>query len=571
MHISTKVTLWSFATVAACSQASNGSDTQATGGGNSTNPSEAHAAQPEGGTLAGSSAVPPPLASRLQELNSCKSRLHDTQATQSVQSIQGKDGPALLYGYYLIDQTGVSDPFTSKVQGFNEQCKLPANAAIGSIRAVLEAKPGAVVDATDPRSLVDIFTDVCGLLVINNESGWYEGWLISDVRVPDTHPPGQDGHAPFGFITQADADALAKLGTGNDAAGNLLTVDGNIAHGPSNQPASGSSSATNVVAVPVSLGTWNALQGEDAHAYWELNEFTNFTFPLYELPGTAGLSGTFETGQQYAPLGGIGPNVDSRIAGSGPSGVINNTGAQRKAAFGDNPQRPRDPDRTPTTCAMGQAGVDGGEESTQEEKVLRFIPSGLAREILLDVHARIASFESNITDPGQRYVDADAFEVAKLDANHDGVLQFKEVGIKDSSQGLPNTRLYIAPNEFNRVAITREINDGLLAPRFAPTQQAYVLSGAGAFVPVSAPAMDGGADAQVNDGGASSDVAARDAVAAFDASAADAAAADGATAMDAATANDAGAGEAAAQGDASSSTDGTTSDDGAFAMDVGTE
>jgi hypothetical protein len=198
--------------------------------------------------------------------------------------------------------------------------------------------------------------------------------------------------------------------------------------------------------------------------------------------------------------------------------------------------------------------------------VLRFIPSGLAREILLDVHARIASFESNITDPAQRYVDAYAFEVAKLDANHDGVLQFKEVSIEDASAGLPNTRLYIAPNEFDRVAVTREINDGLLAPRFAPSQQAYVLSGAGAFVPVSAPAMDGGADAQVNDTGASSD-AAPDAMAGFDA----ATATDGATAKDVATANDAGASEAAAPGDASSSTDVTPPNDGAFATEVGAE
>ena len=40
-----------------------------------------------------------------------------------------------------------------------------------------------------------------------------------------------------------------------------------------------------------------------------------------------------------------------------------------------------------------------------------------------------------------------------------------------------NTRLYLAPTVFNRFAVTREINDGLLAPRFAPSQRAWVLSG----------------------------------------------------------------------------------------------
>jgi hypothetical protein len=248
--------------------------------------------------------------------------------------------------------------------------------------------------------------------------------------------------------------------------------------------------------VPVSLGAWNTLQGEDAHAYWELNEYTNFTFPLYEVPGVGALPGSFEAGRQYAPLGGIGPNVDSRIPGSGPSGVINNATVGGKVAFGDNPQRPRDADRTPASCGeeggemtdgAADAGAGGGEEASQEETRLRFLPSGLAREILLDVYARIASFESNISDPAQRYVDAYAFEVARLDQNRDGVLQFKEVDIEGTSQGQPNTRLYIAPNQFNRMAVTREINDGLLAPRYFPTQQAFVLAGEGTFVPVNVP------------------------------------------------------------------------------------
>jgi hypothetical protein len=38
---------------------------------------------------------------------------------------------------------------------------------------------------------------------------------------------------------------------------------------------------------------------------------------------------------------------------------------------------------------------------------------------------------------------------------------------------------------FNRFAVTREINDGLLAPRFAPSQRAWVLSGV--QVPVNPP------------------------------------------------------------------------------------
>lgn len=59
------------------------------------------------------------------------------------------------------------------------------------------------------------------------------------------------------------------------------------------------------------------------------------------------------------------------------------------------------------------------------------------------------------------------------------------------SNGLPNTRLYLSPRSFNRFFVTREINDGLLAPRFEPSQRAWVLSGflrlAQPAVPVSVP------------------------------------------------------------------------------------
>jgi hypothetical protein len=44
---------------------------------------------------------------------------------------------------------------------------------------------------------------------------------------------------------------------------------------------------------------------------------------------------------------------------------------------------------------------------------------------------------------------------------------------------------------FNRFAVTREINDGSLAPRFAPSQRAWVLSGTRVPVIPSVPATTG--------------------------------------------------------------------------------
>ena len=51
---------------------------------------------------------------------------------------------------------------------------------------------------------------------------------------------------------------------------------------------------------------------------------------------------------------------------------------------------------------------------------------------------------------------------------------------------LPNTRLYLSPRSFDRFFVTREINDGLLAPRFEPSQRAWVLSG---FLRLARPAV----------------------------------------------------------------------------------
>ena len=47
----------------------------------------------------------------------------------------------------------------------------------------------------------------------------------------------------------------------------------------------------------------------------------------------------------------------------------------------------------------------------------------------------------------------------------------------ESDGGQSNDRLFIPATRFGRFAVTREIDDGLLAPRFAPSQRAWVLTG----------------------------------------------------------------------------------------------
>ena len=407
------------------------------------------------------SPLPGPLKERLVEM---AGRPHtyvpQTIFSEVVGSGKNADIPSQLFQYYLIDTTSFQpNVFTAVIPGINDTAiRTGANAAngglktVGSVRLVLEPKPGLPTDPNDPGAFIDVFTDISGLFVINNEAGWYEGWMIRDLPVPPVAEPHADGRARYGTMTPADAAALAAMGSGNNVPGNIFAADGNAVRFPA---------ATdhfpdiqgNTVPFPVSMGSYNALQQSDVHAYWEFNPGTSWVFPHYELPFTGGVPGTFAAGLQY--------NVLSLIPGSGPSGVSNN-----KLVYGDNPDDPRDPDRT-------EAGNPARRESRN-----RFIPTGLTEEILLNVFVRVTSFQPNVTDVGQRLLNSYAIEVARIDPNGDGVVSFSEVPINGTSDGgQPNKRLFLPATAFNRFAVTREINDGLLAPRFAPSTRSYVLSG----------------------------------------------------------------------------------------------
>jgi hypothetical protein len=111
--------------------------------------------------------------------------------------------------------------------------------------------------------------------------------------------------------------------------------------------------------------------------------------------------------------------------------------------------------------------------------------SGLANEIYLDVYERPASFEPNVRNPQQRLFDAYAAEVKRVSGNDDGIITAAQGDIDTPTDGFAdNSRPHLPPTAFNRFA---EINDGLLAPHFAPNQRTWVLSGV--RVPVS-PVVD---------------------------------------------------------------------------------
>jgi hypothetical protein len=418
--------------------------------------------------------LPMPLKNRLGQI---AARNH---SVLPVQAFAEADQPSQLFQYYILDTTGFEpNVFTAVIPGVNDTAMKTATGAncgaptIASVRLVVEPKPGLPTDPKNPRAFIDVFTDIAGLFVINNESGWYEGWMIHDLIVPGTAPPRQDGHAQFGKMTAADAMLLRAMGAkgnmpGNNVPGNVFTVDGKPPHLP-DATDHFPDIQTNVVPIQLSMGAYNCLQQSDCHAYWEFNYQTNWIHPLYELPFTGGFPDNFGQPPDAFRDGEIG-KLQSIVPGSGPLGIQNDP---RK--YGDNPSRPRDPD------------LFDADNDSQREFRQRFIPSGLTNEILLDVYVRRASFmphEHNLT---KRLFQAYADEVRRVDMNHDGVISAAEGDIDSASDGFSdNSRLFLPATSFNRFAVTREINDGLLAPRFAPSQRAWLLQGT--LVPVNPPA-----------------------------------------------------------------------------------
>jgi len=400
-------------------------------------------------------------------------------------------GNGLLFQYYLLDSTGFQPSvFTTSIPNVNDKAMLTVWGAncnlstIGAVRLELEPKPGLPTDPNDPNAFIDVFTDIRGLFVINNESGWYEGWMIHDLRVAPVGPKTKNGHAMFGKITAEDAKALAAMGSGNnvnpgDGKDHFFTVDGNAPRPP--QPSDRFPwRVSNLVPIQLSMGAYNALQQADAHNYWEFNYQTNWIHPLYELP----FAGGFPDHSQTQPADTYRDGEIARLSSVVPGEEINEVRERREAVrFGDNPDLPRDPDKF-------DADVDNQREFRE-----RFIPSGIAREVFLNVYERLASFEPGEHDLQRRLVDGYKAAIRIADFNQDGIISAAEGDIDTPNPNCPDPTasacLFLPAPTYNRFAVTREINDGLLAPRFAPSTRGWVLSGTITPVSPAIPAAQG--------------------------------------------------------------------------------
>src|SRR3984893_12361187 len=422
--------------------------------------------------------LPGPLQDRLAQL---ANRPH---TIVPLQAFAEAEGASQLFQYYLLDTTGFQpNVFTTIFPGINDHAQLTVTGAncgmstVGAVRVVLEPKPGLPTDPNNPRAFIDVFTDIDPMFVINNESGWYEGWMIHDLTVPKVNAmPRKDGHAQFGTILPADAAALKAIGSGNNVPGNIFAMDGNAVHFPSASDHF-PDIQTNVVPIYVSMGAYNSMQQSDVHSYWEFNyQGTNWVHPLYELPFTGGFPDEFGKVPDTFEDGEI-ERLVAMVPGPGPAGEENSP-----VAVGDNPNLPRDPDKFDAA-----AGFDNQREFRE-----RGVPSGLANEIFLDVYERLASFMPSEKNLQRRLFEAYEDEVERVDPKGHGIITAAVGDIDTATDGFPNNeRLYLPPTVFNRFAVTREINDGMLAPRFSPSQRAWVLTGARVAVSPSVPAATG--------------------------------------------------------------------------------
>jgi hypothetical protein len=234
---------------------------------------------------------------------------------------------------------------------------------------------------------------------------------------------------------------------------------------------------SNTVPLYVSMGAYNCMQQMDCHAYWEFNYTgTNWVHPLYELPFTGGFPDRFGAPADTYSDGEIG-RLLSLIPGPGPAGPRNSP-----ITVGDNPNLPRDPDKFDS---------EAGFESQREFRE-RGIPSGLANEVYLDVYQRLASFLPGDTNLDHRLFTAYRVEVARVSPTGNGIITATVGDIDTATDGFAdNSRLYLTPPMFNRFAVTREINDGSLAPRFSPSQRGWVMAGSLVAVNPSVPASAG--------------------------------------------------------------------------------
>jgi hypothetical protein len=375
--------------------------------------------------------LPSALRERLTELNE-RPRSYKPQGVYPPLR-----GTRQLVGFFLLDPTQSSGPSAAAAEAFAPSTNLRAPVSTnlspqGAARLFQVTSSNGGTNATSTSSessFADVFTDVAGLPPLADASSRYEGWLIHDLVVPTTGQAGSTG-TTAGGITADDATALSVLGTGNNAPGAVFTTDGSApSSGGSASPTSGTatngaaaasvSGAPNTISLYVKAGTLTPMQKNDAHAYRKLNPQTS-----------------------WVTLAGLTNNPTPAAPNTAPA-----------EATVPSPSAPAtDPQANTVPPAVSSSGGTAGTPASGTS----LIPSGVAREILLDAYVRKASFEPNVTDINQRLSDAYTAQVSKVDTNRDGVISTDEA----AAAAAAGTSVFLEPSAFNRFAVSKETSNG---------------------------------------------------------------------------------------------------------------
>ena len=266
-------------------------------------------------------------------------------------------------------------------------CGLPT---IGAVRLALEPKPGLPTDPNDVRAFIDVFTDISRALRHQQRER-----LVR--RLDDPRRRRADGRRAATRRPRAVRD---------DDRGRTPTCSRRWAPATTS-PATRSRSDGNAVTLPSASDQFPEQPDQrraDAAEHGRLQRAPADATPhllgvqLHDELGASALRaavhrrllGTTSRQPPDALEDGAIGQLSSIVPGSGPLGVKNAPRSLRR--------QPEQPARSGSLrCArhrrQGRRGLD-----TQREFRLRFIPSGLANEILLDVYVRRASFQT----PGRR-------------------------------------------------------------------------------------------------------------------------------------------------------------------------
>ena len=211
---------------------------------------------------------------------------------------------------------------------------------------------------------------------------------------------------------------------------------------------------------------------------------------------TAAVAGLSSPGEEAAAIAVPAPIVAISTSATASDGIAADDRAAERAAAKTRDNR--EATRAQLIAAKHAAkrakslGLETKAIAAQEAKIKAELAAAAKRaaeeKAARERALRNRGYEPGVTDPARRLFDAYAAEVARVDANGDGVLTFVEAEPEEESDGQSNERLFLPATSFNRFAVTRELDDGLLAPRLAPSQRAYVLTGSIVKVSPAVPA-----------------------------------------------------------------------------------